>query len=119
MLAPSARVGGERHHRMGPMELVRNLFSTDFMPHGQCLGWNPPVLWLNVLSDAGIALAYATIPVALVSFLRRRRDLVFPWMFGLFGCFILLCGMTHVMGIITMWTPVYRAEGAVKLLTAC
>ena len=40
-----------------------------------------------VIADATIALAYFSIPIALVSFVRRRRDLSFSWLL-LFGAFI-------------------------------
>lgn len=48
----------------------------------------------------------------------RRRDLVFRWMFVMFGIFILGCGTTHVMGIWTLWHPDYAVDGLVKALTA-
>jgi PAS domain S-box-containing protein len=54
----------------------------------------------------------------LVYFARRRRDLPFPWMFWMFGAFIIGCGTTHLMEVITSFTPVYRLSGVVKLLTA-
>jgi PAS domain S-box-containing protein len=100
------------------LEFFRKLFSPDFMPHGMCYGWDPAVLWLNVISDSIIALAYYTIPVLLLSFARKRRDLQFHWVFLAFAIFILACGTTHVLGVWTVWTPVYRLEGLVKAITA-
>jgi PAS domain S-box-containing protein len=98
---------------------VLGLFSTaDFMPHGHCYLWSPAVLWLHVLSDALIFIAYATIPVSLIWLVRKRRDIVFDWMLLCFGTFILACGATHAMEIVTVWTPVYWASGAVKVVTA-
>ena len=89
-----------------------------FEPHGFCLLWNPVLLWLHVASDALIALAYFAIPVSIFVLLRKRRDMPFNWMFVLFGTFILLCGVTHVMDVWTMWAPVYWLEGAIKVATA-
>ena len=100
------------------MEGLEELFTDDFMPHGQCLFWTPSVLWLNVVSDAIIALAYYSIPVCLFLFVRRRRDVAFGSIFVLFGLFILACGTTHVMAIITMWRGAYGVEGLVKAATA-
>lgn len=88
------------------------------MPHGHCYYWTPEVLWLSVLSDSTIAIAYYSIPVALVYFVRKRSDLAFSWMFVLFGIFIFLCGTTHIMEIWTVWNGTYRLSGVVKLLTA-
>lgn len=87
------------------------------MAHVYCLR-EPVVVKLHLLSDGVIALSYAMIPLALVLLIRRRRDLIFPWMFGLFGLFILGCGLTHVMGVVTLWHPVYRLDGLVKAITA-
>jgi hypothetical protein len=43
-------------------EFLRDLLSSDgFMPHGHCYLWRPGVLWLHLLSDALIALAYTSI----------------------------------------------------------
>jgi signal transduction histidine kinase/ActR/RegA family two-component response regulator len=35
-----------------------------------------------------------------------------------FGLFIVACGMTHFMEVLTMWTPVYWLAGDVKVVTA-
>jgi hypothetical protein len=88
------------------LDFFSKLFSTDFMPHGYCMRWSPGVIWLHVSSDALIALAYFIIPFALIYFVRKRKDLAFNWMFVLFGIFILACGTTHILGIVTLWAPV-------------
>src|SRR5271154_1558757 len=100
------------------LDFFRKLFTADFMPHGYCMRWSPDVIWLHVSSDALIALAYYVIPLALIYFVRKRKDLAFQWMFVLFGVFILACGTTHVMGIVTLWNPVYRLDGVLKAITA-
>ncbi len=100
-------------------EFTTQLFSsTGFEPHGHCYLWQSAILWLHVLSDLGIALAYYSIPLALFTFVAKRRDLAYPWMFVLFGAFIWLCGTTHLMNIWTTWHGTYRLEGVLKLLTA-
>ncbi|MBI1916405.1 MAG: PAS domain S-box protein [Planctomycetes bacterium] len=58
------------------------------------------------------------IPAVLIYFVRRRRDVPFPWMFWMFGAFIVGCGLTHLMEVVTFRTPVYRLSGLVKLGTA-
>jgi signal transduction histidine kinase len=99
-------------------ELWNRLFNADFMPHGHCYFWSPDILWLHTVSDAVIALSYFTIPLALVALVRRREDLVFNWIFLMFGAFIFACGTTHAMDILTTWVPVYRIEGVIKMVTA-
>ena len=101
------------------MEFLRTLFSpNDFMPHGFCYSWNAGLVWLHVISDSLIALSYLSIPVTLVYFIRKRRDLPFNWMFVAFGVFILACGATHVMEVWTLWHATYWLSGAVKVVTA-
>src|SRR5215471_9901400 len=100
------------------LDFIHKLFSSDFMPHGMCYLWNPGVLWLNVICDAVIAISYYGIPFLLFRFAKRRRDISFKGIFVAFGIFILACGTTHVMNAVTVWNPVYRLEGVVKLITA-
>ena len=40
---------------------------TSLAPHGICLLWRPELIWTHVVSDAIIAFAYFTIPVALAA----------------------------------------------------
>lgn len=94
------------------------MFDTDFMPHGHCYFWKPAVLWTNVLGDAIIALSYFAIPFLLVRFLKRRKDIKFRGIFIAFAAFILACGTTHVMDIVSVWYPMYRLEGFIKVITA-
>lgn len=92
--------------------------SAEFMPHGHCYLWQPLVLWLNVCSDGLIAAAYFAIPFSLYHLVRgRRAQLPYPGIFLMFAAFILLCGTTHVLEIWTVWDPVYRLDGVVKVLT--
>ncbi len=93
------------------------LFSTDFMPHGYCLRL-PEVIWLHEISDLVIAFSYFLIPLGLIYLIRVRRDLVYPWMFSLFGLFIVSCGATHLLSVVVLWHPVYRLDGLVKGITA-
>lgn len=86
-------------------------------PHGFCLLWEPGLVWLYAISDIAIGLAYFTIPVALVVFVRRRNDLAFKPLFVLFAAFILLCGTGHWLDLLTLWLPAYGIEGLVKSAT--
>ena len=89
-----------------------------YLPHGVCYAWQPGLIRLHLASDVLIGLAYLAIPVALVHFIRRRADIPFNWMFLLFGLFIVACGATHWMEVLTVWTPAYWVAGAVKAITA-
>ena len=98
---------------------ILNLFDpSGFMPHGHCYLWQTDLVALHVSSDALIALSYLSIPVTLGYFVRRRRDLPFAKVFWAFAAFIVTCGMTHLLEIWTLWTPLYWLSGWVKALTA-
>lgn len=89
----------------------------DYMPHGMCLLWEP---WLVILwagSDLLIFASYMAIPFALFTVLRKRKDIPHAGLVALFGGFILLCGLTHMLSIITLWHPIYPFTGFVKLAT--
>ncbi len=100
-----------------PRSWLEALFQV-FTPRRVCMFGEPDVIWMHVVSDALIALAYFSIPFALVHFARRRPDLVFGRTFRLFAAFIFACGTTHVFGVWDVWQPLYRVEGFVKAWTA-
>ena len=98
------------------------LFGTDgYPPRWLCgAGWSrePWVGWLHVVSDALIAGAYLSIPVLLIYAIRKRDDVPFHWVGGLFAAFILCCGATHALDAVIFWQPVYRLSGLAKAATA-
>ena len=101
------------------MQVMINLFGIkDLIPHGYCLSWSPILLWLHVTSDLLIALAYYSIPLMLVYFLRKRKDLPYQWLIVMFAGFIVACGTTHLLSAITIWIPLYWLDGLLKGFTA-
>lgn len=90
----------------------------NFLPHSVCLALDPHLLWLHVVADGLTALSYYSIPLALVIFAIKRRDLRFRWVMYLFAAFVVACGTTHVMGIVTLWQPAYWLQGWLKVGTA-
>lgn len=101
------------------MNAFQALFcSESLLPHGFCYLWNPLLIWLHGLSDTLIALSYFSIPPTLLYLVRKKRSIPFDWMFVCFGCFIAACGATHLMEVVTLWTPMYWISGGVKVITA-
>ena len=100
------------------MEFFEQLLSRDFTPHGFCYLWDPRLVWLHVISDGLITLSYYCIPIALVYFIRKNRNLPFNRMFWMFGGFILACGTTHLMEIWNVWHGSYLLAGVIKAITA-
>lgn len=89
----------------------------EYMPHGMCLLWKPWLVLLWAGSDLLIFLSYTAIPVALFMVLRRRTEVPQAGLVMLFAAFILLCGITHLFMIVTLWVPIYPFVGWVKLAT--
>lgn len=89
-----------------------------FMPHGYCLLWRPDLLWTLIISDALIAIAYFSIPLALIHFVRGQKNLRYNGVFLMFSLFILACGTTHIIEILNIWTPMYWLSAYVKAFTA-
>jgi PAS domain S-box-containing protein len=90
----------------------------NFMPHGYCYMWDPSVMWLNVISDSLIVFAYFCIPLVLIYFIRKNRDIPFHRVFWMFGLFILACGTTHLMEVWNVWHAQYVLSGIMKGVTA-
>jgi len=100
------------------INLIR-LFSSDgFMPHGMCYMWRPDILAIHVGADSSIALAYFTISYTLLYFVRKCAELRFTWICLSFAIFIIACGVSHLMGIWTIWFPMYWLSGGIKIITA-
>jgi PAS domain-containing protein len=49
---------------------------------------------------------------------RAGPNLPYPYFFWALGIFIVSCGATHFMEVITVWSPVYWLSVAVKIVTA-
>ncbi len=92
--------------------------SNGFIPHGHCYLWQAGLVWLHIISDATIALAYYSIPFLLIYFISKRKDVPFNGVFLLFGAFIIACGTGHLMDIWTLWYPDYWIAGTLKAFTA-
>jgi methyl-accepting chemotaxis protein len=102
------------------MDEMHRTMALNFMPHGMCYLWNPQLLLLQIGSDALIALAYFSIPIMLLYFIFQRRDipLNLAGTIAMFGLFIIACGLSHIMGIVTIWHPVFWLDGWIKAFTA-
>lgn len=101
------------------MEFLKNLFTSGaFIPQGQYYVGETELVWLHVLSDTLIAIAYYSISITLVYFVRKRGDFPFNWIVLLFGAFLLACGTTRLIEIWTLWHPIYWLSGFIRAITA-
>lgn len=99
---------------------VTTLFDyKQYLPHGYCYLWQPDLVWLHVISDLTITLAYYSIPLTIFYMVYKRKQTIpFRWVFIMFAVFIFLCGTSHLVQIITLWYPIYYFQGLIKVLTA-
>jgi Cu+-exporting ATPase len=80
-----------------------------FMPGGMLIQGtvepvgSPTLMMVMAMANASIAVSYFSIPVFLLVFARRRKDLPFSWILVTFGGFILACGTTHVFHMLALW----------------
>jgi PAS domain S-box-containing protein len=98
--------------------LLQQGMSGQLLPHAFCISASEPLLYLHLVSDSLIALAYLLIPAAILRFSLRRHDLPFGWVAWVFGAFIVACGTTHAMEVWTLYYPAYWYSGVVKAFTA-
>ena len=88
-------------------------------PRGACLSWQPELIWLNVVSDATVALAFLAMAFVLGYYVwRRRRQVMFGGVFWLFAIFATVCALTHLLSIVTIWVPAYGIEAVTKAALA-
>jgi len=102
--------------------VLARLLSPQYLPHRYCYLQQPWLVWTNVTMDGLIAISYAAIFVSLfwiAGKLRSIQDLrAYLWILIAFGTFIVACGATHLMELVTVWWPVYPISAGVKVLCA-
>jgi signal transduction histidine kinase len=102
--------------------IADSLLSSNYLPHRYCYLAQPGLVWTNVATDGLIAAAYASIFACLMWAATELRAVStvrgYLWIFIAFGSFILACGGTHAMEIVTVWWPVYPLSAAVKVVCA-
>jgi hypothetical protein len=102
-----------------PPSFFQRLFdASGFMPRWQCGDWSSELGWLHIISDFLIFVAYACIPLSLMFFVFRRRDIALKGVVWLFVAFILSCGLTHLLDASMFYHPAYRLLGMMKGITA-
>lgn len=99
--------------------LLRGVLSSAYMPHLYCYLGSNALAWTHVIADSLIGLSYLAISTTLVYLIYHgRSDLPFHGLFLAFGVFIIACGITHFMEVVTVWAPVYVLSATIKVVTA-
>jgi len=90
---------------------------SNFEPHGIHFAQTPILMWTMIWAHLLVFIAYQLIPAALLYLVWKRKDVVFTPIFWLFAAFIVLCGVSHLIHIITFWYPIYGIEAIEVWLT--
>ena len=99
--------------------MLSDLFDgSGLTPHGFCLSWRPELFWSMATSDGVIALSYISISAVIVVYALKRKDLHLRWVAGAFALFILLCALSHLSDLWTLWQPEYGVQALIKGMTA-
>ncbi len=99
--------------------MLKTLFeASPFTPHGYCLLWQPGLVALSVGSDLLIAASYFFIAGYITYFLLKRRQSEHKFLLGLTALYIAACGLTHLLGAVIIWIPLYYIQAAIMAVTA-
>ncbi|ARK11892.1 ATP-binding protein [Fibrella sp. ES10-3-2-2] len=99
-------------------DFFRRLTDTsDWPPRWYCGTWSDFHGWLYIISDLTIWLAYMAIPLVLIRFIMIKKGVPLAGVFWLFGAFIMLCGLTHLLDAMMFWYPAYRIAALVRFMT--
>jgi signal transduction histidine kinase len=91
------------------------------MPHAVCWAAAPKLVWTMVVTNFITFLSYVTICFTLFFLARRtRRVIARDWAYFVIGfaLFIVACGSTHLLEVITTWTPIFWVDAWTNIITA-
>ena len=91
------------------------------MPHAVCWQQDPRLIWTMVATNAITFLSYLSICLTLLFLVRRtRRVIARDWAYFVvgFALFIVACGSTHLLEVITTWVPVFWIDADTNIVTA-
>ncbi len=91
------------------------------VPHAVCWAAEPKLIWTMVAANAVTFLSYVSICVTLLVLVRRtKRVIARDWAYFLvgFALFIVACGSTHMMEVITTWVPAFWVDAGANVVTA-
>ena len=95
--------------------------SPSLVPHAVCWSQDPQLIWTMVITNGITFLSYFSICITLFYLARKTRGSVKgDWAFFLigFGLFIVACGSTHLMEVVTTWVPVFWVAAWTNIITA-
>jgi signal transduction histidine kinase len=91
------------------------------MPHAVCWAAEPKLIWTMVVANAITFLSYVSICATLLVLVRLTKKVIArDWAYFLvgFALFIVACGSTHMMEVVTTWIPAFWIDAATNVVTA-
>lgn len=95
--------------------------NVSLMPHAVCWAAAPHLIWTMVIANAITFLSYVSICVTLLVLVTRTRMIIArDWAYFLvgFALFIVACGSTHLMEVVTTWIPIFWIDACTNIVTA-
>lgn len=95
--------------------------ASSLMPHAVCWREDQNLIWTMAISNAVTFLSYTTICLTLLLLARRTRKVILrDWAYFLIGfaLFIVACGSTHLLEVITTWSPIFWIDAWTNIITA-
>jgi signal transduction histidine kinase len=91
------------------------------MPHRVCWAADPHLVWTMVITNAITFLSYVSICFTLLFMVRNTRRVIardWAWFAVGFALFIVACGSTHLMDVVTTWIPVFWIDAWTSIITS-
>jgi signal transduction histidine kinase len=91
------------------------------MPHAVCWRADPHLIWVMVITNAITFVSYLSICCTLLFLARRTRRVIardWAWFVVGFALFIVACGSTHLMEVVTTWVPWFWIDAGANIVTA-
>ena len=91
------------------------------MPHAVCWASAPRLIWTMVITNMITFLSYLSISGTLVYLAKRTGRVIardWAWFVIGFALFIIACGSTHLLEVITTWIPIFWVDAALNIITA-
>ena len=95
--------------------------SNSLMPHAVCWASDPRLIWTMAVTNFVTFLSYLTLAMTLLYLVRRTgHTLVRDWGYFVvgFALFILACGSSHLLEVITTWSPLFWIDAWTNILTS-
>lgn len=94
---------------------------SSLMPHAVCWRQDQRLIWTMAITNAITFLSYFSICATLLYLGRKTgRVIAREWMFFVtgFALFIVACGSTHLLEVVTTWIPVFWVDAWTNIITA-